>query len=319
MSRYLKTARHAFVELPCCGLLLLSLAFGGCHKSADEYLHRAHEAAYRKDPQRALREFRLALDAVDRIETAGAQAVRARALRGAADIYYLELRDIPRAVEAYRELLQVCPEAPESIEGHIYLGDILKNHYRDLRGAIGELNAAVAHHAPQSAELSYRIAKMYFQLANYPQCVLEADRVVDRFGNSAFADDALLLKAQALSMMENKRADATRVLETLIDRFPDSELQPHALFELGKLHDEMGEPEKAIECWVEALRRHPDPAVVQAAILRVRKRIESQTPLRIGDHLSAFDRQRTRPAAHRTNPPQDVIESRPESERGIAE
>jgi tetratricopeptide (TPR) repeat protein len=257
---------------------------------------------------------------VDRLDTAEAQAVRARALRGAADIYYLELREIPRAVEASRELLQVCPESPESIEGHIYLADILKNHYHDLRGAIGELNAAVAHHATQSSELSYRIAKMYFQLANYPQCVLEADRVVERHGNSAFVDDALLLKAQALSMMENKRADATRVLETLIDRFPESELQPHALFELGKLHDEMGEPEKAIECWVEALKRHPDPAVVQSAILRARKRIENMTPLRIGDHLSAFDRQRTRASAQRRTPSsQSVLESRPETDRGIPE
>ncbi len=119
MNRPLKTARQTLVEAPCCALLLLFLALNGCRKSADEYLQRAHEAAYRKDPQRALREYRLALDAVDRLDTTGAQAVRARALRGAADIYYLELRDIPRAVEAYRELLQVCPEAPESIEGHI--------------------------------------------------------------------------------------------------------------------------------------------------------------------------------------------------------
>jgi len=301
-------------------LLVLAIALPACHKTADNYLQRADEAAYRKDPQRALREYRLALDSLDRADTPGAQAIRARALRATADIYYLELRDIPRAVEAYRELIQSCPEAPETIEGHIYLADIMKNHYHDLRGAIGELNAAVARRAPQSAELSYQIAKLYFQLANYPQCVLEADRVVEQHGNSAFADDALLLKAQALSMMENKRPEATRVLETLIERFPNSELQPHALFELGKLHDEMGQPEKAIECWVDALRRHPDPAIVQAAILRVRKRIEDQTPLRIGDHVSAFDRQRTRTAARRmTSSSQSVLELQREGDRGSVE
>src|SRR5262249_48224175 len=128
-------------------LLVLLVALPACHKTADNYLQRADEAAYRKDPQRALHEYRLALDALDRADAPGAQAIRARALRATADIYYLELRDIPRALDAYRELIQSCPEAPETIEGHIYMADIMKNHYRDLRGAIGELNAAVARRA----------------------------------------------------------------------------------------------------------------------------------------------------------------------------
>src|SRR5258707_13163376 len=78
MNRPLKAARQSLIDAPCCAVLLLFLALNGCRKSADEYLQRAHEAAYRKDPQRALREYRLALDAVDRLDTAEAPGARAR-------------------------------------------------------------------------------------------------------------------------------------------------------------------------------------------------------------------------------------------------
>lgn len=280
-------ARKSFLALLGCIALL---GLGGCHRSADAQLHQAREAAYRKDFQAALRHYRLVLDVLDRGESPLTQSLRARALRGIADTYYLELRDIPRAAEAYRELIQACPESPESVEAHVHLANLLKDHYRDVRGAVSELSSAVARHPAQSAELSYQIAKLYFQLANYPQCVLEADALLERYGDSEFADDAMLLKAQALTMIDNKRPEAILVLEKLIARFPDSELQPHALFELGKLHEEGHEEEKAIDCWVEALQRHPDPGAVQAAISRVRRRIENTTPRRIGSQSSAFDR-----------------------------
>src|SRR5712692_2250075 len=276
-----------------CLVLVGSVALvvlGGCRRSADAHLHQAREAAYRKDFQAALRQYRLVLDVLDRGESPLTQSLRARALRGIADTYYLELRDIPRAAEAYRDLIQACPESPESVEAHVHLANLLKEHYRDVRGAVSELSSAVARHPSQSAELSYQIAKLYFQLANYPQCVLEADALLERYGDSEFADDAMLLKAQALTMIDNKRAEAIQVLQKLIARFPDSELQPHALFELGKLHEEGHEEEKAIDCWVEALQRHPDPGAVQAAISRARRRIENTTPRRIGSQSSAFDR-----------------------------
>jgi tetratricopeptide (TPR) repeat protein len=287
------------------------VALGGCRKSADAHLHQARQAAYRKDFQAALRQYRLALDVLDRGDSPLTQSLRARALRGIADTYYLELRDIPRAAEAYRDLIQSCPESVESVEAHVHLANLLKDHYRDVRGAVSELSSAVARRPAQSAELSYQIAKLYFQLANYPQCVLEADALLERYGDSEFADDAMLLKAQALTMIDNKRPEAIQVLQKLLARFPDSELQPHALFELGKLHEEAHQEEKAIDCWVEALQRHPDPGAVQAAIARVRRRIENTTPRRVGSQSSAFDRLHARarprplPVPHASEAPKE--------------
>ena len=72
--------------------------------------------------------------------------------------------------------------------------------------------------------------------------------------------------------------------------FPNPTPLP-ALFEAGKLRAEAGENEKAIETWVEALKRHPDPNVVQLVISKVRRQLRETTPTQVGDAAKAFDRE----------------------------
>lgn len=270
--------------------LLLLLALAGCKKDdAPAHLERARAALFEQKADVALSEYKLALDRLERDGSPEALVYKARALRGAADTYYFHLRDYRHAMEVYRELITLCPEAPETLEGRVHLASLLRDEFRDLRGAIAELTAALARNPPQSAELSYQVAEMYFELQDYEQCEIEARNVAQKFETSAFVDDALFLRAQALSMMEDKKLDAQRALSDLIERFPDSELKPHALFELGRLKADRGESERAIELWVEALKKHPDPAIVQANIARVRMRLRATTPKSVGDAVSAFD------------------------------
>lgn len=274
------------------GLLLLAVvALAGCRKDdAPTRLERARAALFEKRPEDALAEFKKALDLLERDTSPQAAVYRARALRGAADVYAFELGDARRAVEVYRELIRLCPEAPETLEGRVHLAELLRHHFRDLRGAIAELTAALARNPPASAELSYQVAEMYFELQDYEQCELESARLTQKFQTSAFVPDALFLRAQALSMMDGRKAEAQRVFGELLERFPDSKLKPHALFELGRLKADAGEPERAIEVWVEALKTHPSPTVVQDAIARVRSRLRATTPSKVGDAVSAFDR-----------------------------
>jgi tetratricopeptide (TPR) repeat protein len=266
------------------------LALAACRRDdAPAHLERARAALYQQHPDVALTEFRAALDLLERDPSVQAGIYRARALRGAADTYFFQLQDYKRAHEVYGELIKLCPEAPETLEGRIHLASLLRHQFRDLRGAIAELTAALARNPPQSAELSYQVAAMYFELQDYEQCELEASQVARKFEASSFVDDALFLRAQALSMMDDRRPEAQRAFLDVITRFPDSELKPHALFELGRLRASAGDFEGAIEFWVRALQAHPDPAMVQANIARVRKRIRATTPKRVGDAMTAFD------------------------------
>jgi tetratricopeptide (TPR) repeat protein len=272
------------------GWVLAALALTGCKRDdAEAHLERAKAALVAGKPEVALSEDKLGLDLLERDTSPTAQVYRARALRSAADIYAYELHDAKRAVEVYRELIHVCPEAPETLDGRLHLADLLERDFHDTRGAIAELTQAITRNPPQSAELAYRVATMYFELQDYSQCEIEAASVVSRFETSTYVDDALYLRGQALAMMDGRKLEAQRVFMDLVDRFPDSELKPHALFELGRLKNDAGEGERAIELWVEALKTHPDPHVVQDAIARVRKRLRATTPKSVGDAAQAFD------------------------------
>jgi tetratricopeptide (TPR) repeat protein len=269
--------------------LLATLALAGCKKEdAPLHLERAHAALFAQKPDVALAEYKLTLDLVERDPSAQANLYRARALRGAADLYGFELNDPRRAVDVYRELITVCPEAPETLEGRLHLAGLLWHQFRDLRGAIAEYTAALARNPPQSAELSFTVAKLYFELQDYGQCELEAGKVVQKYETSAWVDDALYLRGQALSM-DGRKPDAMRVFNDLLERFPDSELRSHSLVELGRLKADAGEPEKAIELWIEALKTHPTPGAVQQQIALVRGRLRATTPTRFGDATAAFD------------------------------
>ncbi len=269
---------------------VLVLALTACRKDdTPAHLERARAALFAQKPDVALSEYKLALDLLERDASPQANLYRARALRGAADLYAFALDDPKRAVEVYRELITVCPEAPETLEGRLHLAGLLWHQFRDLRGAIAEYTAALARNPPQSAELSFTVAKLYFELQDYSQCELEAAKVAQKFETSVYVDDALYLRGQALTMMEGRKPDAQRVFLDLLDRFPESELRAHALLELGRLKADAGEPEKAIELWIEALKSHPTPQAVQQQIALVRGRLRATTPHQVGDAVSAFD------------------------------
>ena len=272
-------------------LLCTVLLVAACKKpDAPAHIERAKTALFERNPELALLEYKAAVDLLERESEPQQQLYRARALRGAADTYFFELRDYKKASQVYRELIQRCPEAPETLDGRLHLATLLRREFHDLRGAIAELTAALARNPPQSAELTYQVATLYFELQDYQQCEIEASNLARKYETSAYVDDALFLRGQALSMMEGKKLAAQRAFMDLVDKFPDSELKPHALFELGRLKNDQGENERAIELWVEALKTHPDPKLVQGSIAMVRTRLRATTPDGVGNAAKAFDR-----------------------------
>lgn len=289
-------------KLACA--LLTAMTLAGCQKASPQHhLEAARNALFERSPQVALSEFKQALDLLERDESAQASLYRARALRGAADVYAFHLSDPKQAIAVYRELIRRCPEAPETLEGRVHLATILRHDFHDTRGAIAELTQALARNPPQSAELAYEVATLYFEIQDYSQSEIEAAKVARKFETSAFVDDALYLRGQALALIEGRRAEAEQTFLEIIERHPDSLLKPHAQVELGRLLATQGHAEQAIEKWVEALKSHPEPAVVQNAITRTRAQLRATTPRGVGDAIKAFDRDQPPPPQVTQRPP----------------
>lgn len=272
---------------PTAFLLLLVLA-AGCKRTAAEHLQRGNNARFERRYEEALGEYKRAVDLLGADSSPEAQVLKARVLRSAADTYFYEQKKVREAAVVYRKLIEECPEAPETLDARIILAELLRAQLRDLRGAIDVLEGAIQRNPPQVAELHYQKAKLYFELGDYPQAELEAGKLVQRYTTSAWLDDALFLRGQALAQLE-RREEAMKAFAELAERLPDSELAPHATFERGRLRMEKGENERAIELWVETLEDHPDPNMVQMAIARLRRRMSDTTPQDVGKRAAAFD------------------------------
>jgi tetratricopeptide (TPR) repeat protein len=277
MRRNLSLVGCALREISTLCALLALAATTACTRSAEDHLRAAEDATYSGHPRKALNEYERAAELAAREDSAHAPLVQARALRGAADVCYLELREPARAAAIYRRLIRIHPDRPETLEARVNLAQILRGDLHDLRGAISELAAAVARQPPQAAGLRYEMATLYFELGDYRQCALESDAIIERYGNSAIAARAYFLKAEALAMIDGRTSEAILALEQLLERFPSSELHPHVLYQLGRLRAEAGDLEAAIEQWVLALKMHPNPSFIQSAISRARKRLEQAT------------------------------------------
>src|SRR6188508_1116503 len=113
--------------------LVLAAALAGCKSTPADHLQRARDSIFEKRPDEALVEYRKALDALRLDASPQAPVLKARALKGAADVYWLELRKVKEAVSVYKELITQCPESPEAQESRVVLAELLRVHFRDPR------------------------------------------------------------------------------------------------------------------------------------------------------------------------------------------
>jgi tetratricopeptide (TPR) repeat protein len=265
--------RRKTSSLALLGVLpvLLELA---CAGSAEDHLRAARDALFCSDARAAVKEYEQAIQLARADPSLQSRRLLISALREAADAYHLELRDPLRAVQLYRDLVSAGPAGSAAARAHVKVSEILRNDLRDVHGAIGELAEAMVADPSQSTQLRYLSAKLYFELGDYPRCVAECDSVRAEDPASPLAGRATLLKVDALSMIDGRSSEGIRDLEMLAERFPGSELEAQALYELGRMRANAGDLEAAIEQWVRALKMHPAPSLVQSTILRARKRWE---------------------------------------------
>jgi TolA-binding protein len=254
-------------------LLVLLLALSACPADPATHLEKARELSFQRQPEEALREYEEVLSLLAKKDGSKTRVLLVPALKGAADLCYLELKKLQRAVELYQTLVRRFPDVPEALDARANLADILRSA-GDRRGAVAELSSIVQSFpdAPEVDRFLYSAAKDYFELGDYNQAIVEARALQRRYSESIHVADSQMLIATALSL----QGDPEKAIEAyaeLVDRWPDSELASRARFEQAKVLADLEREGEAVEVLVEALRTHPSPKAVQLEIARLRKRL----------------------------------------------
>jgi TolA-binding protein len=267
----------------------LALVAVGCARTAQDRLDRARALAFRQNFTGAVAEYESLLTDLTHDESVPARDLRAAALRGAADLSYLQLADYVRAARLYRDLCERYPDRPETFEARANMADILRDHFHDTRGALAQL-AALVQSFPNHQDtdrFQYRAAQDYFDLRDYRQAETELHLFLSRFPGSTLRPDAELLLASALAY-QGRRDEAIAIYQRVVVERPGADAG-RANLELARLAEEAGEYERAEAFLSRAVVDYPEPRVVTLALERVKHRVALRRPVDIKDHAAIFD------------------------------
>jgi tetratricopeptide (TPR) repeat protein len=263
--------------------------------SAERKLDAANALRLKGDAKGALAAYKDLLASLGEGPLADEQArTRWKALRGAADVSYLEIGDFTGAISYYRRIISLYPGGREAYEARAAIGDIFRDRLRDPLGAIAQYADIAGSDSPEAARYQLEVAKQYLDLRNYEQARTEARILRERFADSPLADDAQLLTAQAWSL-EKRDEEALGAFEALVERRPRPEIEARAREGEGLIYAQQGRFDRALEVYALALPGHPNPDAIRTAIEAVRERRERAKPSKPGDRAAAFDEGKVKP------------------------
>ncbi|MBZ5494826.1 MAG: tetratricopeptide repeat protein [Acidobacteriia bacterium] len=149
-------------------LLLAPGLLAGCISSSRQLLDQA-EASWRKG---RYYEAIQADEDLYRLERRGRYAPRA--LLNIGNIYYLNLRKIPQAIEFYDRLTQEFPDRPEALRARRQLASIYANEFIDLDQAIAQYDKLLAAESlDDRPEILFQRANAYFKKGDYDRALRE--------------------------------------------------------------------------------------------------------------------------------------------------
>lgn len=264
--------------------LALALALGatllaGCPDGAEDHLERAERLAFDNAHAKALEEVKATLVALQGRVDEESRALRVRALLLGGRQAQLFLHRPKEALAYYRALVEADPSSEAAFEARKNMARIHILDLDDLPGAIAHYQALVAGFPdhPEVDAYQYEVARGYLTLGDYDQVRTEARKLAERWPKSEYLDDARFLVGVAYHA-EGRLDDAIRVFREVWETWPDSELAPRARVEAADCLVESGRNAEALEDYVAALPRHPDPKIVQMKIERLRVRMQRRRP-----------------------------------------
>ena len=276
-----RTAARAAIALAGA----LAMACG----SAERKLEAATALRHAGDSKGALAAYKTLLaDLGEGPLPADQAAIRAKALRYAGDVSYLELGDYPGALSYYRRIVSLSPNAKEAHEARAVIGDIYRDRLKDPLAAIAQYAEVASSDSPLAPRYQLEVAKSYLALARYAQARTEARILRERWPSDPLADEAQLIAAQAWAL-EGRSDEALGAFQALVDRRPAPELAARALEGQAHIHAQAGRFDRALELYAAALPTHPNPDAIKTAIEAVRERRKKASIATPGDRAAAFD------------------------------
>jgi tetratricopeptide (TPR) repeat protein len=203
----------------------------------------------------------------------------ALALLKIGDIYYLNLRQVKYAIEAYKRLVTELPGRPEESRARQQLAAIYENEIGDLTQAINEYDKILeAKELDNRAEIQFRRANACFKMQRYDTAWRELRRI-EEAGVSGHLADQVYLKLGNIDQIKQQYGDAVAYFQRVVEA-PCPECRRRALLNLAETYEALYDFDKAISTLGRLDRSDKELADREVARLKeLKHKVDSHTVL----------------------------------------
>ncbi|WP_321367793.1 tetratricopeptide repeat protein [uncultured Desulfuromusa sp.] len=190
------------------------------------------------------------------------------------NIWRFDHQDMQKALLNYLKLEHDYPHNPLVLPAREEAARIVKYTQRDYSRAIEFYQRLLDFNAGNPAQYYYEIADCYFYLENYSQARIELESLLEKYPQSDLAPDALYRKARIL-ILEGLTEEARRDWLDIIERYPGSKHRTQAEFDLAKILEEEGSLQEALQHYQQLVGKL-EPALLEEKIKHLEQRIEEK-------------------------------------------
>jgi tetratricopeptide (TPR) repeat protein len=265
------------------GLWAMALTMGtaACNAGPEAAMRRADALIAQGDVDRA---HALLRTVAQRLEAQGSSAsqdvdLEMTVLGRLAELNVVARHNVPEALGDLGRVVRLSPASDAAVAAQCRMADLFVAKTHEPERAVAALRAAAQTMGSrvQGAHIRSNLWATLMAMGNFRAAHEEALGVVERWPQSREASLARLTMGRA-DYMEGRFAKGAATLEALMDDSQDPLTQALAQVEAGNCYLEMGELPRALTFFYAALKSHPNAAMVQDKIVRVRERLYHMAP-----------------------------------------
>ncbi len=244
-------------------VILVALFLGACNSDAQHLMERA-EARWREGNYEDAIRLDTLLYERDRQGKYGA-----RALLKIGDIYYLNLRQMKEAIEAYKKVASEFAGWPEEYQARQQLAAIYENEIGDLTEAIYEYDKILeAKDLDNRAEIQFRRASAYFRQEEYDPAWRDLRRI-EESGVSGHLADQVCLKLGNIDQIRHQYEDAIGYFRRVSDS-PCPDCRRRAILNLSETYEAILDFDNAIQVLGKLDKTPENNSLVEREVIRLK-------------------------------------------------
>ena len=249
-------------------ILVIILLFSACDKSGEDAYKKADELWSAGKYNEAVAQYEV-------ISKKGTGRLVADSLYQIGNIYYLNLRDYQKAIEAYRRLVEISPGSPFSPDAQRKIADIYKDKFGDLRGAIAEYQHFAKVFPKEADKAMYQTAQCYALLKEFAKAREQYEAILKDAPDIDYKDEVYYQIANSY-YLEGKTGEAKKGFEEFLGKFPESKLVPDARLGIALAYEEEGNLAEALSRLTQLKGVYHNQRALELRITGIRERIAAK-------------------------------------------